>query len=165
MAAVVALDLSRGGLRGVQVEAPYTARPKLTRFAAVEVPEGTIFDGEIIDQRRATVAIKQLWKAGGFTTNKVVFGVSNRKVVVREVTLPAFTGPRRKTSLRFAVEGQVPIDLDDAILDFLPLRGVDGGYRTAVDQQVHTCDETGVVSQQERCRVGDISRRAHALGT
>ncbi|MFF2633792.1 type IV pilus assembly protein PilM [Microbacterium sp. NPDC058021] len=125
MAAVVALDLSRGGLRGVQVEAPYTARPKLTRFAAVEVPEGTIFDGEIIDQRRATVAIKQLWKAGRFTTNKVVFGVSNRKVVVREVTLPAFTGPRRKTSLRFAVEGQVPIDLDDAILDFLPLRDVE----------------------------------------
>ncbi|MCR2785917.1 MULTISPECIES: type IV pilus assembly protein PilM [unclassified Microbacterium] len=124
MAAVVALDLSRGGLRGVQVDAPYTARPKLTRFAAVEVPEGTIFDGEIIDQRRGVAAIKQLWKAGGFTTKKVVFGLSNRKVVVREVTLPMLTGPRRKAGLRFVVEGQVPIDLDDAILDFLPLRDV-----------------------------------------
>lgn len=125
MAGVVALDLSRGGLRGVQVEAPYTARPKLTRFAGVEVPEGTFFDGEVVDQRRAMAAIKQLWRVGGFTTKKVVLGLSNRKVVVREVTLPAPSGPRRGTSLRFAVEGQVPIDLDDALLDFLPLRDVD----------------------------------------
>jgi len=125
MAGVVALDLSRSGLRGVQVDAPYSARPTISRFAAVPVPDGTIFDGEIIDQRRAVAAIKELWKAGGFTTKKVVFGVSNRKVVVREVTLPPLTGPRRKTSLRFAVEGQVPIDLDDAILDFLPLRNVE----------------------------------------
>ncbi|MFS0867150.1 type IV pilus assembly protein PilM [Microbacterium sp. 179-B 1A2 NHS] len=124
MAGVVALDLSRGGIRGVQVESPYSAHPKITRFAAVEVPEGTIFDGEIIDQRRGMAAIKQLWRAGGFTTKKVAFGVSNRKVVVREVTLPVLSGPRRKAGLRFAVEGQVPIDLDDAILDFLPLRDI-----------------------------------------
>lgn len=130
MAGVVALDLSRGGLRGVQVEAPYTARPKLTRFAGVEVPEGTFFDGEVVDQRRAMAAIKQLWRVGGFTTKKVVLGLSNRKVVVREVTLPAPSGPRRGTSLRFAVEGQVPIDLDDALLDFLPLRDVDVNGQT-----------------------------------
>ncbi|MGY1550219.1 type IV pilus assembly protein PilM [Microbacterium sp. A588] len=124
MAGVVALDLSRRGLRGVQVDAPYSERPKLSKFAAVTVPEGTIFDGEIIDERRGVAAIKDLWKAGGFTTNKVVFGISNRKVVVREVVLPDIAGARRKAALRFAVEGQVPIDLDDAILDFLPLRSV-----------------------------------------
>ncbi len=125
MAAVVALDLSRSGLRGVQIESPYTARPTISRFAALAIEDGTVFDGEIVDQRRAIAALKELWKRGGFTTKKVVFGVSNRKVVVREVTLPPLTGPRRKTSLRFAVEGQVPIDLDDAILDFLPLRNVE----------------------------------------
>lgn len=125
MAAVVVLDLSRSGLRGVQVDAPYSARPTISRFAAVAVPDGTIFDGEIVDERRAIAALKQLWKAGGFTTKKVVFGVANRKVVVREVTLPVIAG-QRKTVLRFAVEGQVPIDLDDAILDFLPLRDAPG---------------------------------------
>ena len=125
MAAVVALDLSRSGLRAVQVDAPYTARPTISRFAAIPLPEGTVFDGEILDQKRAIAAIKQLWKVGGFTTKKVVFGVSNRKVVVREVTLPVFTGAQRRTALRFAVEGQVPIDLDDAILDFLPLRNIE----------------------------------------
>lgn len=126
MAGVVALDLSSSGIRAVQIDSPYSSRPTLSRFAAVEVPEGTIFDGEIVDQRRAITAIRHLWKVGGFTTKKVVFGVSNRKVVVREVTLPALVGARRKTSLRFAVEGQVPIDLDDAILDFLPLRTIEG---------------------------------------
>lgn len=122
MAGVVALDLSRRGLRGVQVDSAYSARPKLTRFAAVNVPEGTIFDGEIIDQRRGTAAIRELWKAGGFTTSKVVLALANRKVVVREVTLPAKVVGAGKAALRFAVEGQIPIDLDDAILDFLPLR-------------------------------------------
>lgn len=126
MAGVVALDFSRSGLRGVQVDSAYTDRPTITRFGAVPIAEGIVFDGEIIDQRRAVAAIKELWRAGGFTTKKVAFGISNRKVVAREVTLPVLSGPRRKTSLRFAVEGQVPIDLDDAILDFLPLRNIDG---------------------------------------
>ena len=35
MAAVVALDLSRRGIRGVQVDAPYTANPKISRFGAI----------------------------------------------------------------------------------------------------------------------------------
>lgn len=125
MAGVVALDFSRSGLRGVQVDSAYTDRPTISRFAALPISEGIIFDGEIVDQRRAVAALKELWRVGGFTTKKVAFGISNRKVVAREVTLPIISGPHRKTSLRFAVEGQVPIDLDDAILDFLPLRDVD----------------------------------------
>lgn len=126
MSGVVALDLSTRGLRGVQVDAPYSARPKITKFGAVDVPEGTIFDGEIINERQGIAAIKDLWKSAGFTTDKVVFSIGNRKVVVREVVLPEMAGSRRKAALRFAVEGQVPIDLDDAILDFLPLRSVAG---------------------------------------
>ena len=131
MAAVVALDLSRTSLRAVQVESPYTARPSISRFASIPIPEGTVHDGEIVDQTRAIRALKDLWKIGGFTTRKVAFAISNRKVVVREVSLPALLGTSRRTSLRFAVEGQVPIDLDDAILDFLPLRDVheNGEYR------------------------------------
>lgn len=120
MAAVVALDLSRRTLRGVQIDAPYTARPKITRFAAVDLPEGTVFDGEIVDERRGIAALKDLWRSGGFTTKKVALALGNRKVVVREVALPELAGNR--AALRFAVEGQVPIDLDDAVLDFLPLR-------------------------------------------
>lgn len=122
MASVVALDLSRSAIRGVQVDAPYTDRPKITRFGSVPVPEGTIFDGEIVDERRGAAAIKELWKTAGFRTKKVVLGISNRKVVVREVVLPARSRTQPKASLRYAIEGQVPIDLDDAILDFLPLR-------------------------------------------
>ncbi|WP_454137409.1 type IV pilus assembly protein PilM [Microbacterium paulum] len=122
MAAVVALDLSRRGIRGVQIDAPYTATPKISRYGAVAVPDGTIFDGEIIDERKAIVAIKELWKSAKFTTKRVTLGIGNRKVVVREVTLPTLSKAQRRTSLRYAVEGQVPIDLDDAILDFVPLR-------------------------------------------
>ncbi|WP_312676779.1 type IV pilus assembly protein PilM [Microbacterium sp.] len=122
MAAVVALDLSRRGIRGVQIDAPYTSNPKISRYGAVSVPDGTIFDGEIIDERRATAAIKELWKSARFTTKRVTLGIANRKVVVREMTLPNMPKAQRRTSLRYAVEGQLPIDLDDAILDFLPLR-------------------------------------------
>lgn len=124
MAAVVALDLSRRGIRGVQIDAPFTGRPKISRYGAVQVPDGTIFDGEIIDERKAVAAIKDLWKSARFTTKRVTLGIANRKVVVREVTLPVLPPKQRRTSLRFAVEGQLPIDLDDAILDFVPLRSV-----------------------------------------
>ena len=108
----------------MQIDAPYSDRPMISRYGGVSVPEGTIFDGEIVDPVRGAKAIKELWKSAGFTTKRVAFGVGNRKVVVREVTLPALPRAQRKASLRYAVEGQIPIDLDDAILDFLPLRNV-----------------------------------------
>lgn len=152
MAGVVALDLSRRGLRGVQVESPFSDRPKLTRFGAVAVPEGTVVDGEIVDERRGAAAIKELWKAGGFTTPKVVLAIGNRKVVVREVSLPPLPAAKRKAALRFAVEGQVPIDLDDAILDFTPLRQAAGdkqegllvaAARTSLESTVNAIERSG----------------------
>ncbi|MFT3798740.1 type IV pilus biogenesis protein PilM [Microbacterium sp.] len=129
MASVVALDFSRAGIRAVQIDEAYTPRPRISRFGNVAVPEGTIFDGEIVDTGRGVKAIKELWKKSGFTTNRVAFGIGNRKVVVREATLPVLPKAQRKQSLRFAVEGQIPLDLDDAILDFLPLRDVGGGQQ------------------------------------
>lgn len=152
MAGVVALDLSRRGLRAVQVDGAYSDRPKISKFAAVNVPDGTIFDGEIVDERRGAAAIKELWKSAGFTTNKVAFGISNRKTVVREVTLPEMPAGSRKAALRFAVEGQVPVDLDDSVLDFLPLRSAGEGKqegllvassRSSLETTVNTLEKAG----------------------
>lgn len=124
MTGVVVLDLTRHGVRGVEVEGAYTAQPKLKRFGMVPVADGVIADGEILDERRGSAALSELWRSAGFRSKKVAIGISNRKVVVREMTLRPVPKAQRRAALRFAAEGQLPIDLDDAILDFVPIRDV-----------------------------------------
>src|SRR5213079_2027611 len=44
--------------------------------------------GEVVDVDIVSEAIKHLWTSAKFSTKKVVLGVANQKVIVRQVDLP-----------------------------------------------------------------------------
>jgi type IV pilus assembly protein PilM len=66
-------------------------------------------------------ALKQLWAQAKFGSKKVVVGVANQKVVVRQVDLPWMPLGDLRTSLPFQVQDYIPMPVDQAILDFHPL--------------------------------------------
>jgi type IV pilus assembly protein PilM len=65
--------------------------------------------------------MKQLWMQAKFTTKKVVLGVANQRVVVRQVDLPWMPAGELRKALAFQVQDYVPMPVDQAILDFHPL--------------------------------------------
>ncbi|MCU1673719.1 MAG: type pilus assembly protein PilM [Frankiales bacterium] len=93
----------------------------LERFGQVALPVGAVRDGEVIDSDAVAAAIKQLWAQAKFSTKKVVVGVANQKVVVRQVDLPWLPVNELRKSLSFQVQDFIPMPVEQAILDFHPL--------------------------------------------
>jgi type IV pilus assembly protein PilM len=117
---VVGLDIGTSGVRAAELstgKGPAT----LERFGQVALPAGAVRDGEVIDADTVAAAIKQLWAQAKFSSKKVVVGVANQKVVVRQVDLPWLPTAELKKSLAFQVQDFIPMPVEQAILDFHPL--------------------------------------------
>jgi type IV pilus assembly protein PilM len=78
-------------------------------------------DGEVVDADAVAAAIRQLWVQARFRTQRVVVGVANQKVVVRQVDLPWLPVDELRASLAFSVQDVIPMPVEQAILDFHPL--------------------------------------------
>ncbi len=115
----VGLDIGTSSVRAAEMSLGKS--PVLERFGQVALPPGTVKDGEVVDPDTVARAIKQLWSTAKFSTKKVVLGVSNQKVIVRQVDLPWLPADELRKSLAFQVQDFIPIPVEQAILDFHPL--------------------------------------------
>lgn len=117
---VVGLDIGSSGVRAAEL-AVGKGGLTLERFDQVALPPGAVRDGEVVDVAAVAEAVRQLWSQGRFSTKKVVLGVANQKVVVRQVDLPWMPRAELKKSLAFQVQDFIPMPVEQAILDFHPL--------------------------------------------
>lgn len=121
----VGLDIGTSGVRAAELT--LGARPvRLERFGQVGLPAGAVRDGEVIDTDIVAAAIKQLWAQVRFTSKRVVLGVANQKVVVRQVDLPWLPPGELRSSLAFQVQDSIPMPVERAILDYHPLEEFEG---------------------------------------
>jgi type IV pilus assembly protein PilM len=116
----VGLDIGTSGVRAAELSFG-KGEATLQRFGQVALPAGAVRDGEVADEESVSEAIKKLWSDAKFSSKKVIVGVANQKVVVRQVDLPWLPPDELKKSLAYQVQDYIPIPIDQAILDFHPL--------------------------------------------
>lgn len=116
----VGLDIGTSGVRAAELTLGKGATT-LERFGQVALPPGAVRDGEVVDVDVVAEALKQLWAQAKFGSKKVVVGVANQKVVVRQVDLPWLPVAELRKSLSFQVQDYIPMPVEQAILDFHPL--------------------------------------------
>jgi type IV pilus assembly protein PilM len=119
----VGLDIGTSGVRAAELTVGKGAAT-LHRFGQVALPVGAVRDGEVVDVAAVSEAIKHLWATAKFSTKKVVLGVANQKVIVRQVDLPFMPEAELRKSLDLHVADYIPIPVEQAILDFHPLETV-----------------------------------------
>lgn len=126
----IGLDIGTSGVRAAELSFG-KGGVTLDRFGQVALPEGAVRDGEVVDPDTVATAIKQLWSHTKFSSKKVVVGVANAKVVVRQVDLPWLPIDELKKSLSFQAQDFVPMPIESAVLDFHPLEDLqaDSGQR------------------------------------
>ena len=114
---LVGLDIGTSAIRAAQVK---TGRGggAVTAFGQVPLPPDVVVDGEIRDGEAVAEAIAQLWKRAKFRSKRVVIGIANQRVVVRQIDLPYLDEKELRDSLRFQVADHVPMPVEDAELDF-----------------------------------------------
>jgi type IV pilus assembly protein PilM len=89
----------------------------VTNFGGVELPKDAVREGEILDHAAVTEALKELVASAKVSSKKVWLGVSNQRVVVRQVDLPWMEEKELRESLRYQIQEYIPIPVEEAELD------------------------------------------------
>ena len=122
---VIGLDIGSTNVRAVEVEfgprgPAQTPAPEVLRFGEAPLPPGAVRDGEVVEPAVVSTALRQLWRETKFSSKEVIIGVGNQRVLVRDLDLPAMPLDQIRKSLPYQVQDQIPINVEDALLDFVP---------------------------------------------
>ncbi|MBA3742103.1 type IV pilus assembly protein PilM [Sporichthya sp.] len=128
---VVCLDIGSSGLRAAQFSVRSTPvggkACRLDRYAAVPLPAGAVAGGVVTDPAAVGKALRALWSAGRFSTKRVVFGMANDRVLVRQLDLDWMEPADFRKALSYAVADQIPMSVDEANLDYHVLEDIPAG--------------------------------------
>ncbi len=121
-----------GGVAGISIEAGSVAVAEVsvngsTQIAASGVQPlqpGVFHEGEVLDPEGLTSAVKALY-AREKLPKRVRLGIGNQRVVVRTMRLPAIEDPKEMdAAIRFQAQEQIPMPLDQAVLQHQVVGGV-----------------------------------------
>lgn len=128
---IVGLDIEPGYLAAAEVAGPDGA---VERAATAPLAPGLIRDGEVVDVEALAEALKAFFKEHALG-KRVRLGVANQRIVVRTLDLPRIEDRKElDAAVRFQAQEQVPMPLEQAVLDYHSLGVVqtDQGDRTRV---------------------------------
>ncbi len=119
---VVGLDIEAGSIAATEVAANGSAQ--VTASAIGSLDPGAFHEGEVLDADRLAAALKSLF-AEHKLSKRIRLGIGNQRVVVRTVRLPAIEDPKEmEAAVRFQAQEQVPMPLDQAVLEYQVVGGV-----------------------------------------
>jgi type IV pilus assembly protein PilM len=122
---IVGIDIDASGITAVQ--ARDAGRLTIDRVAVAPLETGIVRDGEVVDVNGLADALRTLFSENRGLSKRVRIGVANQKIVVRVVELPYLADPKELDSaVRFQAHEQIPMPLDQAVLDHQPLDVTEG---------------------------------------
>jgi type IV pilus assembly protein PilM len=113
---------SNSGTVGLDIDGRYLAAAqvadgRVVRSASVDLPEGIVQDGEVVDAGALAKHLKSLVADSRLPRN-VRLGVANQQIVVRVIELPRIEDEKeRDAAVRFQAAEAIAMPLDEAILD------------------------------------------------
>jgi type IV pilus assembly protein PilM len=116
---VVGLDLDPSHIAAAEVSV--NGHIAITRGAVADLRPGILRDGEVTDAPALAEALKSFF-AENELSNRVRLGVANQRIVVRSLDLPPLEDPKQlDAAVRAAAPDHIPMPMDEAILDYVPL--------------------------------------------
>lgn len=102
----------------------------VTRAGEVPLAPGTVSGGDIADAAHVAEALKELWRVGEFDAKDVNIAIGSPRVAIRPVDVPNMADAELRSALKFQIGDHLPINPDDAIVDFQDLGGSEPGRET-----------------------------------
>jgi len=120
---VVGLDIQPGFIAAVRAKVNGSIAAE--RAATIALAADAMRDGEVLDEEALADALRELFAAGGLG-KRVRVGVANQRTVLRILELPPVTDAKElAAAVTFQAQDQVPMPLNNAVLDFHPLGVID----------------------------------------
>ena len=120
---LVGLEIEPGAVHAAQVKVNGVL--SIERAGSVALDPGVVRDGEIVDLDALAASMKDLF-AEHRLGKRVRVGVANQRAVVRHLMLPPIEDAKElATAVRFLAESELPMPLDQAVLEHVSLGVVD----------------------------------------
>jgi type IV pilus assembly protein PilM len=116
---LVGLDIQPGFVAAVQARVNGSIIAE--RAVSLPLPADSVRDGEVIDDSAVSDVLRELFNGTGMS-KRVRVGVANQRTVLRTLELPPVTDQKElAAAVNFQAQDQVPMPLDNAVMDFHPL--------------------------------------------
>jgi type IV pilus assembly protein PilM len=116
---VVGLDIQPGFVAAVK--ARVNGSIVAEQAASVALGPEVVRDGEVMDEEALSEALREMF-ADSKLGKRVRLGVANQRTVLRTLELPPVTDQKElAAAVTFQAQDQVPMPLNNAVLDFHPL--------------------------------------------
>lgn len=120
---ITGLDIEAGSLAATEIEGS-NGSTRVVASAVHPLEPGAFHEGEVLDPDRLAAALKALF-ADHKLSKKVRLGVGNQRLVVRTLRLPVIEDPKEmEAAVRFQAQEQIPMPLDQAVLEHQIVGGV-----------------------------------------
>src|SRR5436309_4780706 len=127
-ATITGLEIEAGSLAATEVR--LNGGPTVTGSAVAPLAAGAVRAGEVADRDALSEGLRSMW-AENKLSRRVRLGVANPGLVFRTMRLPAIESPEElAAAVRFQAQDELPMPLDQAVLDHHVVGGVaasDGG--------------------------------------
>jgi len=121
---LVGLDIEAGSIAATQIS--WNGSVEVTGAAIAPLTPGAFYEGEVAEPDAVAGALKSLF-ADNKLSKRVRLGIGNQRVVVRTLRLPAIDDPKElDTAIRFQAQEQIPMPLDQAVLEYQVVGGAPG---------------------------------------
>jgi len=117
---IVGLEIEPSAVHAASVTV--NGHVSLKTAAVVPLETGIVRDGEVNDVDALADALRSLYRDNKGLDKKVRVGIANQKIVVRVLELPPLEDRKElEAAVRVQAQDQIPMPLDNAVLDFQPL--------------------------------------------
>ena len=114
--AVAGLDIGAGSIAATELRV--NGAVEVAGSAIAPLPPDVFHEGEVLDADALASALKSLFNDHKLS-KRVRLGIGNQQVVVRTVRLPAIEDPKEmEAAVRFQAQEQIPMPLDQAVLEY-----------------------------------------------
>src|SRR5687768_2833802 len=122
---VVGLDIEPGFLAAAEFSG--SGKPALIRAATETLGPGLFHEGEVVDVDGLADRVKAFFREHDLP-KRIRLGVASQKIALRVLELPVITNDQElEAAVRFQAQEELPMPLEQAVLDFHVLERIDNG--------------------------------------
>lgn len=125
---IFGIDLSDLSVKVMQVERNGKI-DSVRSFFVADIPPGNIEDGKVVNKEVVAKIIKEAIEKAGpkkIKTNKVICSLPESKVFLRVISLPKIEEAEAAEAIKWEMEANIPIPIDEAYYDWQFLESEDG---------------------------------------
>jgi type IV pilus assembly protein PilM len=120
---LVGVDIDPSGITAARVRVNGGITVEAAGFTPLD--PGIVRDGEVMDVEALSEALRTLFRDNKGLGKRVRVGLANQKIVVRPMELPYLEDPKElDAAVRFTAQDQLPMPIDQAVLDYKTLEVV-----------------------------------------